>query len=304
MYRVRILSRLLLLPVLAVVFLGCGDESEETNSEKQVHPSEPIMVMTFNVLCSFCDVENYDPWIDRLDYFADIFARHNPDLIGLQEPFEAIDIEQILEILPGFEALYFQNDDFLKDYPDSTILYRADRFEVVENGFYWLSPSPDDPWTTGFASGGQLPRLLAWAHLREIATGVELYFASTHFDNNTPSQALSAPLVIERTAEWAGEMPVIVLGDFNSQPNDPAYLTLVDETADFAFINAFDVASNWRVDTNRDPVPEYDVEGRIDHIFVAGADWQVSEWVVDLYSYGDLDRYPSDHFAIAAELTW
>jgi len=51
--------------------------------------------MTFNVLCSFCNLREFDPWSERLAYFGDIFARHDPDLIGLQElsppPFNGIE---------------------------------------------------------------------------------------------------------------------------------------------------------------------------------------------------------------------
>ncbi len=59
------------------------------------------------------------------------------------------------------------------------------------------------------------------------------------------------------------------------------------------------------VDSNEKPVPDYDLADRIDHIFVGpnGAGWQVERWVVDLYVYGQMDRYPSDHRAMFAKMT-
>jgi endonuclease/exonuclease/phosphatase family metal-dependent hydrolase len=99
-------------------------------------------------------------------------------------------------------------------------------FEEVEHGFYWLSPTPDEPYSTGFANP-QLARLVVWARLRALAEDHEFVFATTHFDNNSPSQELSAPLVLERTAALADELPVIMVGDFNSQPVDPAYALLL-----------------------------------------------------------------------------
>lgn len=268
---------------------------------------DTLVVMTFNVLCSFCD-KDYDPWDDRVGYFGDIFARHDPDLIGLQELFTGEEVEQLLAASPQYEARYFRDDEqpLFKEYADAAIFYRSARFEVVESGFYWLSDTPDEPLSGGWADSN-LPRLVAWAHLRQYADGRELYFASTHFDNNSPNQEKSAPLFVERTAQWAAEMPAIVVGDFNSRPDSKAFAIL---TADLTlpglpFVDTFDLAESWAVDTNLPTVPDYDVDARIDHIFLAGdASWAVSVWAPDLWVYGSNDLYPSDHFPIVARIAW
>jgi hypothetical protein len=82
-------------------------------------------------------------------------------------------------------------------------------------------------------------------------------------------------------------------------------VTLTNDTSHgYAFDNVFDLAAAWRVETNLDPAPAYDLDARIDHLFVSdnGYTWTVSDWVADLTVYGANDRYPSDHFAIAATL--
>jgi len=267
---------------------------------------DTLVVMTFNVLCSFCD-KDYDPWEERVDYFGDIFARHDPDLIGLQELFTGEEVQELLAVWPRYEALWFSDDEqpLFKEYADATIFYRKARFEVVESGFYWLSETPDTPLSGGWASSN-LPRLVAWAHLRQHGDGREVYFASTHFDNNSPNQEMSAPLFVERTAHWAEQMPVIAVGDFNSRPDSEAFaiLTAVSEPG-LALVDAFELAEGWAVDTNLQTVPDYDVAGRIDHIFLAGdASWTVSAWAPDLWVYGSNDLYPSDHFPIVASIGW
>ncbi len=102
-------------------------------------------------------------------------------------------------------------------------------------------------------------------------------------------------------------MPVIMTGDYNSQTFDTAYLTLVDgvDGQGFGLINAFDVSESWRIDTNQEPVPDYDVPGRIDHVFLhpgvnASEEWTCEDWLVDMHVYGETQRYPSDHYAIQA----
>ena len=263
-----------------------------------------ITVMTFNVLCSFCN-SDYDPWDERLGYFSDILQRHAPDLAGLQELFTADEVSRILELNPRYRAIYFHDDQerMLIDYPDSTILYDRKRFKVLESGFYWLSETPDEPWSSGFA-GGQIWRLVAWAHMEQRADGREFYLAATHVDNNSPNQERSAPIILERTAPWADSLPVLVVGDFNSRPDSEAYRILTTgDGVGFSLTDTFDIAGEWKVVTNQEPVPDYDTASRIDHIFVAGqAEWRCKQWVVDMYVYGAGNKYPSDHFPITAEL--
>ena len=291
---------------------GDGTEAESETGETETGGTvpdlpeppplpEPMVVMTFNVLCSFCD-PSYDPWDERVAYISDTIARHDPDLVGLQELFTADEVQQLLDLNPDYEALFYTDD--LTDYADATIWWRADRYALVDSGFYWLSPAPDTPFSVGFAPM-QFPRIVAWARLRELSTDAELLFVDTHFDNNSPSQELSAPLLLERTeAELArGEVPTIVVGDFNSRPDTTAYSILVTGVdGGLALTNSFDLADAWSVDSNQQPAPDYDVSRRIDHIFVVGDDWAVPSWVVDTWVYGASDLHTSDHFAMAAEL--
>jgi endonuclease/exonuclease/phosphatase family metal-dependent hydrolase len=250
-------------------------------------------------------VRNYDPWEERLAYFGDIFARHDPDLIGLQEltPFFN-EVEDIVAQAPGREAVYYAPPERMT-YPDALILYRASRFTLLEHGEYWLSPTPDVPFSIGFASA-QLPRLVVWARFYDAESEREIFFATTHFDNNSPSQERSAPLLQERTDPFVDEQPVIVVGDFNSRPNSTAFGILTEDSSrGFVFQDTFDLGERGVV-TNQVPAPVYDINARIDHIFVAGngVRWSVLDWAADLTVYGDLQRYPSDHFPIVATVNF
>ncbi|MBI1785673.1 endonuclease/exonuclease/phosphatase family protein [Candidatus Sumerlaeota bacterium] len=265
-----------------------------------------VVVMTYNVLCSFCDRANYDPWEERLHYFRDIITRHKPDLMGLQELSKAEEVRQIADLNPEFEFLFYDESGGEKPraYPDETIAWRKDRFELMEKGWYWLGPTPDTAWSKGW-SKVQFWRLAGWARLREKSSGREFYFTNTHFDNNKPNQEMSAPLVLSRIAPWAEKMPCIMAGDFNSKPDSPAYATLTRgvDGKGFKLTNAFDLAPKWEADANQTPAPQYDPAERIDHIFVAGkAEFHTMRWVVDLHVYGGQNRYPSDHKAIITEI--
>lgn len=266
-----------------------------------------LVVMTFNILCSWCKPIEYDRWLDRIHYFQDIFQRHQPDLIGIQELMNAKEVHQLLDLNPAYSSLYYVDTSGLveKNLCDAVIFYLKDRFEVIEYGVYWLSPTPDIPWTTGWAEA-QLWRILIWAHLRQISDGRELYFASTHFDPNDPNQEMSAPLVLQRTEPWAKRMPAIVVGDFNTDRGEAGYYILTNGIGGegFHFIDTFDIAQSWYIETNQSPIPEYDPLQKIDHIFLSEGttQWRVPRWAVDMYVYGEKNRYPSDHYPIISEI--
>lgn len=284
-----------------VLALGSGCGTTDTGTD-----TSELTVMTYNVLCSFCNPREYDPWAERLPYFGDIFRRYDADLIGLQELTPLNDeVADILEQVPGYGAVYYApTGDGMLPYPDALILYRTSRFNVLESGEYWLSPTPDTPLTTGFAPP-QFPRLVVWARLFDREADREIFFANTHFDNNSPSQERSAPLLLGRTAPFADDLPVVVVGDFNSRPPSTAYRTLTgDLSTGVTLADTFDPDA-WRMVTNKSPAPSYDTNDRIDHIFVAGdADWTVTDWVVDLSVYGAKGRYPSDHWPVVATIEY
>lgn len=289
--------RLRTLAIAAIFFLSL---SITLRAEE---PKTRVTVMTFNVLCSFCDRTNYDPWEERLDYFADIIHRHKPDLIGTQEISKESEVTDISGVIPEYDFFYYKDAPGPKAraYPDQTIYYLRERFELVASGTYWLSATPDEPWTKGWAKV-QFWRLVGWVHLREKSTGRDLYFSNTHFDNNVPNQKMSAPLQLERVAPWAAKMPAIVVGDFNSKPDSEAYATLVSGTP-VKLQNTYDLTDNHERLANKEPAPELDPNARIDHIWVAGErDYKVSQWSVDLHVYGSQDRFPSDHRALSATI--
>ncbi len=282
-----------------------GSSSSEATTGAASPPIGPWRVMTFNVMCSSCAPGGFEDWDSRVPYTGDTIRRHDPDLIGLQELFDGGEVAQIEAELPGYTTIWFAaRDPGDLDYADATIAYRSGMFEALEHGFYWLSPTPDTPYSNGFAPP-QLPRLVAWARLRELDSQLEFVFATTHFDNNAPSQEMSAPLVLERTAALAGEAPVIMVGDFNSRPDSPTYaiLTAGVDGEGPRFADAFVLSPAWRADSNLEPAPDYDPNQRIDHVFLAGADWQAADWAVDQWGYGATMHYTSDHFAISVEVS-
>lgn len=325
----------------ALALLGCGDsastpaldstgpadvtqdsvtldtEQGDTAPADTTPPRTELVVMSYNVMCSFCSFsEHFDwewDWDARMPWIHDTVRRHDPDVIGVQElaTIDGSHPDQILAVVDGDEtygAVFYrtqEGDTLPYDYPDATVYYRKSRFELLDEGAFWLSPTPDVAYTSGWNDGPAAPRLVAWATLRDRHTGRDLTFATTHFDNNAPNQLHSAPLSLERLAPFAAARPLIFVGDYNSRPNSAAYAILDGgvDGAGFALDNAYDHAPDA---PRRVPAEgartDWDPADRIDHIWFAGAAFTVSDWAVDLTPYGPLGQAASDHYAIVATL--
>lgn len=297
--------------------------SDVTDVDVTVADPRLVKVMTYNVMCPFCvNGDHLDwpqDWDTRVPMVRDTIARFDPDLIGLQETFTPDPSVDMLGDITATDDVYGSlfyikkpsdqttalGDSFIT-YSDAAILYRKARFEVLDQGAIWLSQTPDIAFSNGFATGGQFPRLIYWARLKDKLADRAFVIASTHFDNNTPSQKLSAPLALQRFEAMAQKEPVIFVGDFNSTPSTEAYAILAKgvDGKGFHFANAFDLAPTWQVDSNRAPKPDYGPENRIDHLWLAGATFTVPEWHVDLHAYGDLQMWPSDHDPMIAWIRW
>lgn len=281
---------------------------------KAVDPKR-LTVLNYNVMCSFCKNEDQPGWVHdwktRVPWLSDVVARYDPDLVGLQElsaiglePGSPDEAEQILG-KDTYGVYYYRSkpgDAFEFDYPDAIVAWRKSRFELLDKGEFWLSPTPDTAYSIGFAKGMQFPRLVVWARLKDKASGREFSFANTHFDNNTPSQDLSAPLSLERLAPLAAKGPLIFCGDFNSTPSSTAFAKLLGGAP--KLLDTYALAAKKTQESNVTPVPAWQEPARIDHVFVT-EQLQAEQWSIDLWRYGAQSQAPSDHpGAVVVRLGW
>lgn len=293
-----------------------GDSDSEAVSEDGDSSSDhTLTIMTYNLMCSICgstpgDDLDHEDWDARVPHFGDIIARHSPDVIGMQEYIFADEVTQVLAVAPGYSAIYTTfTSGSLDAYPDATIFYRTSRFTVEDSGHFWLSPTPDSETPSkGWTTKQTATRLVVWAKLKQNHDGREFYFMTTHFDNNQPNQPNSASLALTRIEPLAATYPVIFVGDFNSEPTTDAYGRLEHGTdgTGFHMTNAHDLVTTTSIDTNQTPVPAYDFNNCIDHVWLAGTGvtWASPSWTVDLTVYGAQKLYPSDHRPVISKLTF
>lgn len=236
--------------IIVGLMLSTAGRSEDLN----------LTAISFNVLAEFIPSDVVPTWNDRKGLVVELLKNHDPDLVGLQEATPR-QVAFLVDSLGSFAAFHFPR----YNYTDATLLFRSDRFELVDSGHWWLSPKADQPLSTGF--GNTLPRLVVWVKLKHKVSGQLLYAINTHFDNTMPSQVKMAALCQEKLGLMAAEnLPMIWMGDFNTDQKRGDYSTLTSNGWKDSY-RASKLASQ---DGRDDNVPTFENGSRIDHIFYHG----------------------------------
>ena len=259
--------------------------------------SEPLHVMSFNIRYGTAkDGDNH--WSLRREQLFDLLRERDADLVGLQEAL-AFQIDEIEAAVPGYAAIGVGRDDAARAGEFSAILYRKSRFRVADAGTFWFSDTPEVPASKSW--GNNITRICTWARFVD-RSGRAFYHFNLHLDHESqPSRERSVALLRQRIDARAFPAdPVVVTGDFNAGERNPALAALVAKG---------DTAPPF-VDTYRVLHPAETVVGtftgfkigntageKIDYVLVQpGAEVMSAE----IIRASRNDRYPSDHFPVAA----
>ena len=252
---------LLFLPFLIA---ACGQGGQQASTQAD----EPVNVMTFNVRYDNPD-DSLNSWAYRKDRVANAIRFYDADIVGTQEVLHN-QMEDLRQRLPGYESIGVGREDGKEAGEYSALWYRADRFTAKESGWFWLSETPEVAGSKGW--DGACERIATWAKLQDKLTGKELFVMNTHLDHvGVAARREGVKLVLDKIQELGGNLPVILTGDFNAEPEsdvikqvtdtaDPEHLTDARTVADLVY------GPNW---TFHDfgSIP-YEHRERIDYIFV------------------------------------
>lgn len=284
---------------------------------------QTLTVGTYNIRYdSRDDARQGNGWKDRSSVIGDLIKFHRFDVLGLQEALDH-QLADLRDQLPDFEHVGVGRDDGARKGEHSPIFYRKDKFQVLDSGTFWLSPTPEQVGVVGWDAA--LPRICTWARFQESAEKKRTFWVfNTHFDHRgTQARLESARLMLKMSAEMAKDEPVILTGDFNVTQTSESYREL---EASEMFADAYEIAGirYAKNGTFNNFDPNSQTDSRIDHVFLT-KHFSVVRYGVLLDSYRarradgsegsragnapeevrlhrHIARLPSDHFPVLAEL--
>jgi endonuclease/exonuclease/phosphatase family metal-dependent hydrolase len=250
-----------------------------------IAPAQTSKVMTYNILADWLEGPE-ERWLDpdhpRRDRVGSILQQEDADLIGFQEVTDS-QLPDLIDFLPEYDYLLGTSAGFF-----NAIFYKRDRYSILENDFINLPNSSND-------QGGF--RDVLWAQMFDWNTNQSFVMADTHLASGSPDSGLArvfqANLIQQEMPAITNGLPLVFVGDFNVNPFDEGYSIVTGQTG----------PQNFTLDNACDPfcggAPTYPNGSQIDHVlhsseFVATDARVVTDLIAGLY--------PSDHFAVTAEL--
>lgn len=261
------------------------------------------------------DRNNGDGWDKRYPVITSIIRWESPDVFGAQEVL-VHQLRDMSSLLTDFDYYGIGRDDGKEKGEYAPIFFKKDKFQLLQEGTFWLSETPDKP-SKGWDAA--LPRICSWVHLKENSSGKTFWFFNLHMDHiGKIARKQSSYLVLKKIKEMAGSDPAFLTGDFNVDQHDSIYNILAQSKY---LADAFTIAKDkmaWNGTFNAFDTGLW-TDSRIDHVYVTSG-VLVSDYAVLTESYrskhaedkevtkGDFPkelsfkrydvRLPSDHFPV------
>ncbi len=195
---------------------------------------QPVKVMSYNIRLD-TEADGVNQWKNRTGRVFNLIKKNNPDLLGVQEAMH----NQMMDLksnLTDYEFVGVGRDDGKEKGEYSAIFYKKDKFDVLEQNTFWLSETPEVPGSKSWDAA--ITRVVTFVVLKDKSTGKSFAYFNTHFDHIGKEARMNSAKLIKIYiagfnfgASLAGkyaDLPLLISGDFNSEPTDEPYQTMID----------------------------------------------------------------------------
>lgn len=259
--------------------------------------AQNLTVVSYNIRLDVAS-DSLNRWDNRKDFLIGQLNFHEPEVFGIQEGL-LHQLEEIKKGMPGYNYLGKGREDGLKNGEFSAIFYNTEKLELLEENTFWLSETPELP-SKGWDAA--IKRVCTYGLFKAKNSSLSFWVFNTHFDHiGEVARKESVFLIMERIRELnKQDLPVILTGDLNLEPDHPSILLLSSAMQDSHLIagnKAFGPQGTFNGFNFSEPITR-----RIDYIFISKTGFQLLKYAI-LSDSKDL-RYPSDHFPVLAKLSF
>lgn len=251
-----------------------------------IKADEAIRIMSFNIRCT--------EFTSRSNIVPQVISDYKADSVGLQEcTYDWVrTLKNRLDEYTLIGVGRDTGDLSLFSGESSAILYRTEKYDLIDSGTFWLSETPDK---VSFGWDAAYRRICTWVILKDKATGQKYAHINTHLDNKGLQASKNGTQMVADFAKNF-DMPVVVTGDFNYTRENSNYNIMINsglsDTQDLAEITMKGKTYHGY---------EGGTEGLpIDFIFVNDKITDVSKYRIITRKYNN--KYTSDHYPIYADI--
>ena len=288
----------MMLALLTLVSCGASHKAQKTAAD-----DSKFKLVSYNVWISKLG-KGDNAWEFRKDRLAKSIVDLNADIIGMQE----VDI-RIQDELPGLLAKHgapdyewyifspYSSDG--KGNKAQALMYRKDRFQILESHFFWMSETPEvmsKGWDEHkFYRGGFC------VVMKDMKTGKKFFLMHSHFPLGQEARARAADVAIAMEKKYNKKgLPSFLIGDLNNRPDSEgsgilrtywtdSFLALPEELKE----GSVGTLNSVKLDRDMNAAP------RIDYVYFRNTEAPLK--------YGCFNNrydgfWPSDHCAVYVEI--
>ena len=234
---------LFLLAAMLLMLAGCGgapaqqpavpETTEVPTEEGDAGVNYASFANKVNVLCYNIYYQDVDA---RQENIQDLILKNDPDVLLLQEvsydwiPYIKSFMEENNYSYYGYgrHGGELLADDVATGDQFVPILWKTDKYDLVESGHFWLSSTPDEVKSAAWVDGtiSKYPRCVNWVILKDKETGGSFVTMNIHTDPESDMvRTNSCKLAVEMLNKIRGDaqLPVVVAGDWNMGLTDTGY---------------------------------------------------------------------------------
>jgi endonuclease/exonuclease/phosphatase family metal-dependent hydrolase len=257
--------------------------------------SQSLNLMTYNIRLDVAsDGEN--TWVNRKEVLVSQIKFYSPDIFGVQEAMPN-QVSFINEKLTNY-SFVGEGRDGGNTGEYSALYFNSNKLTLLKSETFWLSETPNivsKGWDAAY------PRVCTYGLFIDIRSGNQFWVFNTHLDHmGDIAKKKGLELILKKMETLnTGNLPVILMGDFNLESNSDAIAFLKTKMND-SYETSIEIPFG----------PEGTFNGfnyfetknsRIDYIFVSNSEEiKVKKYAVLNNSFQQ--KFPSDHFPVFVEL--
>ncbi len=259
--------------------------------------SQNLKVITYNIRLDVA-IDGENDWSHRKEFFTSQIQFYEPDVFGIQEatPNQVIDISNALS---QYNHIGIGREGVGKG-ESSNIYYKKARFSVTKETTFWLSETPNEI-SKGWDAACN--RVCTFALFKDLKSKKPFWVFNTHLDHiGEVARTKGIQLILSKIeAVNDQKLPVIFMGDFNSEPNENRIFELkkiMNDSRDVSIEKPFGPFGTFNNFQYNEPATK-----QIDYIFLS----KNSPFIVNKYAVltdSKNLRFPSDHFPVYIEMKY
>ena len=265
-----------------------GKGNDTINSNRHVNTKDTII--SYNIRYdNKWDKENL--WTLRKHRLSKLLMDYDPSIFGIQEGL-LNQVKWIDSTLEKHNYIGVGRDDGMVRGEFCAIYFDTTQYEVLESSTFWLSDTPDQV-SVGWDAA--LERICTYGLFKNRKIDEKIWVFNAHFDHvGTKARKRSSELILNKIEELNNQFfPVVLMGDFNSNPDSDPIKIFKNSLQDALEISSTELRGPMGTFNGFDN--SHPLDNRIDYIFVKN---------MNIFSYRHIDdrlknnRHISDHFPV------